>query len=201
MSNLLQASVPIRSDVVDVELMAFEALAAPGAVLDGARRVALAEAARSGETADELQAFAHHLYTSPGTVHEEHVRAAADATSDPAVVEAIGIVARLSALDRVHDVLGVDLEPLPDPKPGEPTGEIREGLKRRRGHLPMPPGPIPVTLGLVPSEEPPFHALFGPLYMTEEEMGDPHFRRDPGLDTPQLETIAARISLLNECFY
>ena len=201
MSNLLQASVPVRPEVVDVESMAFEALATPGAVLDGSQRVELAAAARSGDTTDELQVFAHHLYTSPGTVHEQHVRAAADATSEPAVVEAIGIVARLAALDRVHDVLDVDLEPLPEPKAGEPTGEIREGLKRRRGHLPMPPGPIPVTLGLVPSEEPPFHALFGPLYMTDEEMADPHFKRDPGLDTPQLETIAARISLLNECFY
>lgn len=201
MSNLHQAAVPIRREVVDVERMAFEALATPGAVLDGAERVELAAAARSGKASSELQSFGHHLYTSPGTVHEEHVRAAADATSDPAVVEAIGIVARLSALDRVHDVLDVELEPLPEPKPGKPTRIIREDVRRRRGHIPMPPGPIPVTLGLVPSEEPPFHALFGPLYMTEEEMGDPHFRRDPGLDTPQLETIAARISLLNQCFY
>lgn len=201
MSNLSHATVPVRPEVIEVERVAFDALATPGAVLNGMERVAVAAAARSGDAADALQKFAHHLYSRPADVHGEDVRAAADATGDPAVVETIGIVARLSALDRVHDVLNVDLEPLPDPKPGEPIGVITEGLKRRRGHVPMPPGPIPVTLGLVPSEEPPFHALFGPLYMTEEEMGDPHFHREPGLNTPQLETVAARISLLNECFY
>lgn len=201
MSNLSQASVPIRPDVIEVEQRALDALARPGAVLTGEERVNVAAAARSGDADGPLLSFAHQLYTTPGSVLAEHVRAAADATSDPAVVETIGIVARQSALDRVHDVLDVDLEPLPDSKPGNPTGDIAQGLKRRRGHVPMPPGPIPVTLGLVPSELPPFHGLFGPLYMTEVEMGDPHFQRDPGLNTPQLETIAARISLLNECFY
>jgi hypothetical protein len=65
----------------------------------------------------------------------------------------------------------------------------------------MPPGPIPVSLDLVPSEGKALRALHGPLYMTGEQMGDPGFARQPGLDTPQLETVAARISLLNECFY
>ncbi len=65
----------------------------------------------------------------------------------------------------------------------------------------MPPGPIPMTLDLVPSEAEAFRAMFGPLYMTEEQMGDPLFAREPGLNTPQLETIAGRISMINECFY
>ena len=108
---------------------------------------------------------------------------------------------RLSSVDRIHHVLGVDLEPLPEPHLGEPTGEIAEGLKRRRGFLPKPPGEIPVTLDLVPSEGKALRAMFGPMYMTEEEMADPYFERDPGLNTPQLETIAARISLINRCFY
>lgn len=161
----------------------------------------LADAARSGATATPLEEFGRHLYVSPGSVHSEHVRAAAGASSDPAVVEAIGIAARLRAVDRVHEVLDVDLEPLPRPSDSPPTGILMDGLRRRRGHVPMPPGPIPVTLDLVPSEGEALRAMFGALYMTDEEMGDPHFHRSPGLDTPQLETIAARISLLNECFY
>lgn len=201
MSNLNGASVPVRQDVIETEQRHFADLAAPGAVLSGEDRIALAEAARSGDTDSALQDFAHRLYTSPGSVHAEHVRAAADAESDAAAVEAIGIVARLRAIDRVHEVVGVDLEPLPEPLPEPPTGEITPGLKLRRGHVPMPPGPIPVTLDLVPSEGDALRAMFGALYMTEHEMGDPHFHREPGLNTPQLETIAARISLLNECFY
>lgn len=148
-----------------------------------------------------LESFARHLYTTPATVREETVRAAADAAGEPETVETIGIVARLAAIDRVHQVLDVDLEPLPDPFPGEPTGNIDESLKRRRCHVPMPPGPIPFALDLLPDEGLRWQEMFGPLYMTEEEMGDPHFHRAPGLDTPQLETVAARISMLNECFY
>lgn len=201
MSKLRSATVPIREDVVETEVRQFADLAGPGAVLTGGERVALAAAARSGQTDGALQEFARHLYASPGSVHSVHVRAAADAASDPAAVEAIGIVARLRAIDRVHEVVGVDLEPLPPPSSNEPTGEITPGLKRRRGHVPMPPGPIPVTLDLVPSEGDALRAMFGALYMTDQEMGDPHFNREPGLNTPQLETIAARISLLNECFY
>ncbi|MFV1960839.1 MAG: hypothetical protein ACC658_03305, partial [Acidimicrobiia bacterium] len=183
------------------EESAFSALAAPGGSLSGEERITLAKAARGHDTNGRLEEFARHLYSSPATVAAEHVRKTAADAGDPQTVETIGIVARLSALDRLHMVLDVDLEPLPAPQPGPATGEIAKGLKRRRGHVPMPPGPIPATLDLVPSEAEAFRAMFGPLYMTEEEMGDPHFAREPGLNTPQLETIAARISMLNECFY
>ena len=201
MSNLSEASVPVRQEVITTEQQQFADLAAPGAVLSGEDRVSLAKASRSGQMDGALQEFARHLYAHPGSVHAEHVRAAADMAGDPAVVEAIGIVSRLRAIDRVHEVVGVDLEPLPTPSSDVPTGNITPGLKRGRGHVPMPPGPIPVTLDLVPSEGDALRAMFGALYMTENEMGDPHFNREPGLNTPQLETIAARISLLNECFY
>lgn len=65
----------------------------------------------------------------------------------------------------------------------------------------MPPGPIPVALDLVPGEGEALRAFFGPFYMTEEQMADPSFVRHPGLDTPQLETVAGRVSMLNQCFY
>ncbi len=201
MSNLLEASVQPRQDAIEAEQAQFVALASPGAVLTGTQRVTLAAAARTGQVADGLETLAHHLYTEPAAVHEQHVRKAADLFGDPATVEAIGIVSRLSSVDRIHTVLGVDPEPLPEPLPGEPTEAVAKGLKRRRGFLPKPPGEIPTTLDLVPGEGHALRAMFGPMYMTEHEMGDPNFRREPGLNTPQLETVAARISLLNRCFY
>lgn len=201
MSQLTNASTPVRDDVVHIEDEFVRQLAAPGASLTGGRRVSVARAARLGSGEGALQEFAHHLYSNPATVTEHHVRTVADEVGDPQVVETVGIVARLSAIDRVHQVVGVGLEPLPDPLPGEPTGDVAEDLKRRRCHLPMPPGPIPLALDLLPGEGRSWQEMFGPLYMTEEEMGDPTFHRSPGLDTPQLETVAARISLLNECFY
>lgn len=201
MSELANVSVPVRDDILTMESSSFAAIAAPGGSLPGEVRVALADAARGRDADGALEQFARHLYSNPATVTVEHVRNAADDAGDPQTVETIGIVSRLSALDRVHQVLDVGLEPLPTPRPGPATGEIAPGLKRRRGHVPMPPGPIPMTLDLVPSEAEAFRAMFGPLYMTEEEMSDPYFGRDPGLNTPQLETVAARISIHNECFY
>ena len=201
MTELVNAPVPVRDDIIEMEARSFAALAAPGGALSGEERVELAEAARGHDGNGRLDEFARHLYSDPATVAVEHVRRAAKDAGDPKTVETIGIVARLSALDRLHVVLGVDLEPLPAPQPGPATGKITKGLKRRRGHVPMPQGPIPVTLDLVPSEARAFQAMFGPLYMTEEQMGNPQFAREPGLNTPQLETVAARISMLNECFY
>jgi len=201
MANILSGRVPPRGDAVEAIHRQFEALASPGAALNGEQRVGIAAAARSGEIHDELQTLAHHLYSSPATVHEEHVRNAAGRRGEAATVEVVGIVARLACVDRVNQVLGVDPDPLPGPVPGDPAGDIRSGLKRRRGFLPKPPGEIPVALDLVPSEGQSLRAMFGPMYMTDDEMDDPLFHRQPGLDTPQLETIASRVSFLNECFY
>lgn len=201
MSMLLEADVPVRPEVLDAEQAQFDVMAAPGAVLSGSERVGLVEAARSGQTTNPLQRFAHHLYADPGTIHAEDVFAAVDATSDPAVVETIGVVARLSSVDRTHLVLNVALQPLPTPSKRSPTARVAKGLKHRRGHIPMPPGAIPTTLDLVPSEGAALRNMLGPMYMTENEMSDPLFARNPGLNTPQLETVAARISLINKCFY
>lgn len=191
----------IRTDIGAVIGADFEIMAGPGAVLTGSERVAIAASARSGNPSDTLGVFASHLYQSPATVAADDVSRAARASGFPSVVETIGIVARLSAADRFCEVMGFDPKPLPDPTDDAPTGNVQNDLKKRRAHVPMPPGPIPVALDLVPSEGEALRAMFGPMYMTEDEMSDPHFRRTPGLDTPQLETIAARISLINECFY
>lgn len=201
MPELLNAPVPVRQDVIEIERKFIQQLARPGATLTGERRVSIARAARNGSEGDVLQDFARHLYAVPASVTERVVRTAADIVGEPMTVETIGVVARLSAIDRVHSVLDVELEPLPDPEPGEPTGVLAKELERRRCHVPMPPGPIPFALDLLPDEGQRWQEMFGPLYMTEAEMSDPHFHRDPGLDTPQLETVAARISALNECFY
>ena len=71
----------------------------------------------------------------------------------------------------------------------------------RRTHIPVPPGPIPVMLDLLPDEGAAFQALFGPQYMTGWEMALDTFRRSPGLDRAQMEVVSSRTSIHNECFY
>jgi hypothetical protein len=137
----------------------------------------------------------------PATVTGADVRSAADIAGDPQTVETIGVVCQLSAVDAFHKALGLDLPPLPSPQAGEPSGEITPHLKRRRTHVPVPPGPIPVTLDLVPSEGRMLEALAGPQYMTYADMAFPDYARTPGLNRSQMELISSRLSFHNECFY
>lgn len=192
--------IDIRTDILEAANSSLRATSSPGAHFTGEQRVTLAEAARTGEVSGELQSFAHRLYADPGSITAEDVAEVDDHGHVP-VVETIGVVARLAAVDRFHQVVGLGIQPLPDPIDGPATNDHRTDLKKRAAHVPMPPGPIPVALDLVPSEGDAARAMFGPFYMTEEEMADPHFGRTPGLNTPQLETVASRISLHNRCFY
>ncbi len=201
MFDFPESRVAVRRDISIAIRRAFQFLASPGGSLSGTERVSLARAARSGHSSDPLERLAAHLYSSPATVDEAAARSVADLVGDPPVVEAVGVVARLSCVDRFCQVIGVDQLPLPEPVTAPPTGDIAPGLKRRRAHVPMPPGPIPVALDLVPAEGKALRAMFGPFYMTEEQMADPNFARHPGLDTAQLEIVAARVSLVNRCFY
>ena len=124
-----------------------------------------------------------------------------DASGDPSTVEVAALVSMLSSVDGTHRALGAELEPLPNPAAGDPTGEIAQGLKRRRTHLPVPPGAIPVMFDLLPYEGAVYQSLFGPQYMTGREMALDTFRRSPGLDRAQMELVSSRTSIHNECFY
>lgn len=152
-------------------------------------------------TSPELGGLAAALYHRPVSVDGEMVRAAADSDGDPLTVEVMALVSMLSAVDGTHRALGLDLEPLPEPVSGEPTGHVREGLKLRGTHIPVPPGPIPVVFDLLPLEGAAFQSLFGPQYMTGREMAFDDFRRAPGLDRAQMELVSSRTSVHNECFY
>jgi len=65
----------------------------------------------------------------------------------------------------------------------------------------MTPGSILSALDLLPDVGRAYRASFGPQYMTEKDMERPDFERSPGLNRAQMELVASRTSLLNECFY
>ncbi len=196
--------VPVPDVMRETFIHHWDHLASPGATLTGPERIAVARAARGEPTTKAHPALlnlAEHLGTSPGSVFEPEVRAAADVVGDPAAVESIAIVSLLSCVDGVHDALGVDREPLPEPAPGDPTGDIVEGLKRRRTHVPMPQGAIPVAMDLIPAEGAARIAMSAPTYMPDDEMVHPDWSKPGGLVRPQMEVIAARTSWHNDCFY
>jgi len=209
MFNFSDSPAPVRTDVRDAFRSAWRYFAGPGPVLDAHQRNHLLREARSPSTTDDrdtsvtgpLLELGRVLYGDPSGVDGALVRSATDSTGNPATVEAIGIVAMLAAIDGTHRALGVELEALPEPQSGEPTGRVATGLRRRRSHVPMPKGGIPTALDLVPDVGRAYRAMFGPLYMTLDEMESPTFARNPGLGRAQMEMISSRTSLINECFY
>jgi hypothetical protein len=204
------APVRVRTDIPTAFRAEWVHLATPGATLSSPQRIAVASASRKSVGADDGLALnldptiidlAARLMADPGAVDEALVRSTADSVGDPTTVEVIGIVSRLSAVDGFHTALGLALEPLPEPIEGAPTGAITPGLRRRRTHVPMPPGPIPLSLDLTPSEGVAMESLAGPLYMTYEDMAYSDFSRVPGLNRAQMELISSRTSHRNACFY
>ncbi len=173
-------------------------------------RIGLAEYVRSSRSGDTqpwidlpepLLHLAATLFTDPGLVDRAVVRSAADASGEAMTVEAISIVSMLSAVDGTHRALTADLEPLPVPLDGAPTGSIADGLRERRTHVPMPAGAIPVALDLLPDVGVVFQESFGPQYMTGAEMALDDFERSPGLNRAQIEVVSSRTSMHNKCFY
>ncbi len=202
------APTPVRADIVDVCISTWRHISEPGPILDGSQRVTVLAAARAHEPPvsatgirGALLNLAHVLYHRPSEVSHRLVRSAAEVAGDPAAVEVVSLTAMLAAIDGLHRGLGIDPAPLPTPQPGPPTGDVTPNVRHRRGHVPMPPGSIPHALDLLPGVGAYFRSMFGALYMTLDEMASPTFARRPGLDRAQMELVATRTSLVNECFY
>ena len=195
--------VPVRDDLRDAHQAIWMHLAQPGQVFNANQRRSILDAARENtySDGDPTGQLATTLYTSPTEVTGDMVRTAIAAAGEPRIVEAVSLVSMLAAVDNTHLALGAELEPLPDPQPGEPIGTIAAGLKKRRTHVRMPRNSITVALELLPDENEAYAAACGPHYMTFAEMASPLFERSPGLNRAQLETIASRASLFHECFY
>ncbi len=197
-------------DIVAALRREWERLAAPGTWWSGAERVAIAAEARlargvEAATPTDLPLGAREaarvLSSAPHSTGPGWVRSLLDAGLDhERYVELIGVVARLAAVDRLTTALGAGHEPLPEPRPGEPSRIPAEGTRLGRAWVPMPQGrSIVVALDHVPAETEAMKDLHGSLYLTIEEMADPLIAK--GLGRPQMELIASRVSLLNQCFY
>jgi len=206
MFDLAQMDLPIRADLVAAFREVWEQLARPGTRLSGAERVAaarIARAAREGEQvapSTPLEEAAARLGGRPWTIRPDWIDKLAEQGLAPEVyVEIVGVVSRMTAVDTFHRALGFDLEPLPEPRPGAPR-PVETKARRTRGWVPMVgPPTIPTALSAVPAENEAMEALHGAMYLTMAEMQDPDIRKT--LHRTQMELVAARTSILNQCFY
>lgn len=146
---------------------------------------------------------ARTLGGEPGVIRRDTVDGwTAGGLDETGYVELVGIVSRLTAVDSFHRAMGLPLEPLPRPEPGEGSGAgLPSGAKRtRRSHAPtVGPPTIPSVLSAVPAENQAWMDLADAMYLTFAEMESPDIVKD--LHRRQIEVVAARTSLLNECFF
>jgi hypothetical protein len=231
----------IRSDLADAHRRAWAHVAAAGTWFTGAERVAIAHETRRArscalchERKAALSPFAlerehyHWELLSPAVVDANH-RDTPDAArlterwyrslldqglTAEAYVEALGVTVLVISIDRFHHALGLQLETLPEPLPGEPSRERPQDAREGEAWVPMLNGKraaaeaglggpssayVIRALSLVPAELRAWWDLSAAQYLAADQMLD--FGSSRAISRSQIELVAGRVSLLNECFY
>lgn len=232
----------IRVDLAEAHRRAWAHIAASGSWLTGAERVAVAGETRRArgctlcrQRKEALSPFAvsgehehagvlpaalvdaiHRITTDAGRLTEAWVRSLHEQGLTPeAYVESVGVAVITISIDRFHHALGLPLEALPTPEPGDPTRVRAEDVVSGEAWVPMrsarrmsqdlglPPGaPAPYVvraLSLVPAEVKAWQDVSNAQYLDVDDML--RFDRVRAIDRSQIELVAGRVSALNECFY
>jgi hypothetical protein len=224
-SDTFAVSVPQRQLAVFDDAWAW--LAEPGGSWTGAEKVAMAAVARAAasrplwdrrpSTIDHLPTVAsagedlsplvvdtvERVTAEAGEIRREWAEAVIAALGDAAYAELVAVVATVVPIDRAGALLGRPIEPLPHPRPGDPTGERAEATIDIGAFLPAAAGfegaNIARSLSVAPTANAMRLRIVRALYSGTRF---DQLRWDDGaLSRPQVELVAARTSALNECFY
>ena len=240
-----QAPVPIRADIAAAHRNYWRTLARPGSWWTGAERVAIAAESRNATTCRLCQArkqalspeavtgehdcgeglpatavdAAHRVVTDQGRLTRKYVEhnVAAGLTKE-AYVELVGVVVAVMSIDEFHRALGMELERLPIPEPGEISRYRPAVLSEDIGFVPTIPPDGAVgneeglwpggrtanvlrALTLVPDALRDWLGLAGAQYLSVEDMANMGQDEARSINRMQMELIAARVSAVNECFY
>lgn len=231
------APYPIPDRIPDAHRRSWDIVAGPGRWWNGPERVAIAHETRRARdlaTGRDPDDPSSNLVILPdAAVHAVHKIVAdnanldrdwyadiidADGMSDGRYVELLGVLVHTLSIDEFHRALGLPLEPLPDPQPGQPSRRRPQGADQHGSWVPtVPPdaldpedddiyGPdhrfaanVIMALSLVPEQVRWLADLSEAHYLSFPQMRDPRQLR--ALTRSQIELIAARVSALNECFY
>lgn len=237
--------LPIRPDLVEAHRHYWARLAEPGAWWSGAERVAIARETRNawgcafcstlkgalspytvagehdhdGGLPERAVDAVHRIVTDQSRITRSWVEGnAAAGLSKGAYVELVGVTVAVLSIDEFHRALGMPLEPLPEPQPGEISRYRPAHLSEDIGFVPTVPPDGAVgneadlwpkgrtanvvrALTLVPDALRDWKALSDAQYLSFEEMGNFGPSEARALDRTQIELVAARVSSINECFY
>ncbi len=184
----------------------WRSLGEPGTWLAGSQRLAVVRSARAHPTTapaeptsleEVARLVAHHASTITADTVDAIEAAGIDRTT---YVEIVGIVSRVVATDTFDRGIGRSRRALPDAFDGSPSREPVTDARRRGGWVPTVGaiGP-PTALTSVRREAADQEALHEVLYLSYRGMADLDATR--GLHRSQMELVAARVSLVNDCFF
>lgn len=237
---------PIRDDIGVAYREYWNKLAQPGNWFTGAERVAIAQETRNavicpycaerkqalspynfpgehlkGDVLDDRVVDAvHRIITDQSRITAAYVKDNAEnGFSEEQYIEAAGIAVTVFSIDEFNRALGLPLEPLPEPQPGEPDHYRPAHTEHDTGFVAMIPpdgatgneadlwppdrtANVVRALSLVPD------ALRGwVLVSTAQYLSFANMRQFTGefdgrsIDRMQMELVAGRVSSVNECFY
>ena len=220
--------LPIRDTTIASHRMSWEVIARPGRWWTGAERVEIARVGRAArdfaalrsEMLPESAVYAiQKLVVDNANLNRDWYQEiiSSEGMTEERYVELVAVVVHALSIDEFHRALDLDLEPLPDPLPGQPS-RIRPPEAEQRYSWPaivpkdglnpgdeMLYGPMEwganviSALSLIPENVRWLHDLSEGHYLSFKEMRMPNPLR--AISRPQIELIAARVSSLNECFY
>jgi len=190
---------------------ALHALASPGSFFTGAERLAIAQQVRfargltpsAPELAPMLADTAARIGVDAIATRPEHIAAwEADGRDVLGYVEMVACASLIASIDSYRIGLGMALDELPSPIPGNPTPVIADGAKKMNAWVPTVGIALaPTALSALPVEKANKDAFGKPLYLSDDVVHQ--YDVEPGreLTRPQMELVASRTSWLNECFF
>lgn len=191
----------------------------PGAMLDGHRRRAIAEAAVRAYLAEDAGApwarpyddphldLAHRLGRHAATITGElYERAVEDGMHPLEWVEVVGVVITVVPVVAFARAIGAPVPELPPAVDGEPHGVIADELAPAKLNFVPVAAPADLNASVVqalsslPDEVASMWRLAESQYMSNEAMNDPLWNRGT-LSRAQMELVAGRLSLLRQCLF
>ena len=163
----------------------------------------------------------HKLVTDPGRINRSWVRELfADGLEDTGYVEVAGLVSAVMVVDTFHAALGLPLRPLPDPEPGEPSRQRPRTAAPGDTYVPIiAPNALADdytdlydTRFMVPNVHRAFSLVPAATRLANHLMASHYFPYEQvprytdadhayAIDRTQIELLAARVSMHNDCFY
>lgn len=172
------------------------------ATTSGRTTAAATAAALPPAVVDAVYRIARHAATLSEGWYQKQLELGIDAI---AYVEMVGVVVVTAAVDGFFRAAGLDRPPLPAPTPGEPHGRHPQVESATLNWVPVAApadqkAAVVQGLSAAPAEWATVALLSGAQYIPVDEMGELAWNRGT-LSRPEMERVAARLSLARECFY